>query len=104
MAMISPADSIPSMIPPTDYPLDGPPGAFRERAARRRESGGITIEARELSFLTGFLAAFSRYINDRHDPEASAEVMRRYRAALRFYDGKGERRRKPKQYRLKSRF
>lgn len=95
MAMITPADTIPTMIPPTDYPLDGPPGEFRPRAIRQHKNNSITIEVRELYILTDFLAAFSEYINNRHNPDASARVMRRYRAALSFYDGQGKGDRKP---------
>ena len=87
MAMITPADSIPTMIPPADYPMDDQPGEFHGRAISRRKNNSITIEVRELYVLADFLAAFSEYINDHNNPEASAKVMRRYRAALSFYDG-----------------
>ncbi len=98
MAMITPADSIPTMIPPADYPLEGQPGEFQTRPISRHKNNSITIEVRELYVLSDFLAAFSDYINNRNNPEASAKVMRRYRAALSFYDGQwqGD---KPKQYR-----
>ena len=103
MAIITPIDSIPTMIPPTDYPLDGPPGTIRERGASRRKNNNITIEVRELHILTEFLTAFGGYINDRHNPDASAEVIRRYRAAVSFYDGRWEGGRKPKKSRRASR-
>ena len=102
MAMITPIDSIPTMIPPTDYPLDSPPGAIRERPTSRRKNAIITIEVRELYILTKFLIAFCGYVNARHTPEAFAEVMRRYRVAMSFYDGRWEGEGKKKKRRRKS--
>lgn len=88
MAMITPAsDAFPSMIPPTDFPADDRAGGFSHEADKTAGASLVCIEPRELNVLTGFLAAFSRYLADRHNPEASAGVMAGYRAAIRFYDG-----------------
>ena len=96
MAMITPAsDAFPSMIPPSDFPSgDAPDDPFEDvlpRDSSEEERKLVFIESRELHVLTGFLAAFSRYMADRHNPDASFDVLARYRAALRFYnDGDGD--------------
>ena len=89
MAIITPAsESFLSMIPPADFPVDG--GISSPHSLRTVRKGGsstalISVEVGELRVLTEFLAAFARYITDRHNPEASADTLRAYRAALRFY-------------------
>lgn len=103
MAMITPAsDAFPSMIPPSDFPSDFSPDVLSEGDSKgdsgdvaenalpqdspEEEKRLVFVESRELHVLAAFLAAFSRYMADRHNPDASFEVLARYRAALRFYD------------------
>lgn len=103
MAMITPAsDAFPSMIPPSDFPSDFPPDVPSDNDSEDNSESGsedalpqnspeeekrlVFVESRELHVLAAFLAAFSRYMADRHNPDASFEVLARYRAALRFYD------------------
>lgn len=89
MPTITPADTYPEMIPPTDFPLDsGTAKAVRAREMGDRYQWGLmTVEKQEISVLSRFLTAFGRYLSDRHNPDRSAEVLRRYRDAVRFYDG-----------------
>ena len=89
MAVITPAsDSFPSMIPPADFPIDdetAAPGPVRRVRGSQNPAALMAVEVEEMQVLTGFLAAFARYIADRHNPDASSAVLRRYRAAIRFY-------------------
>ena len=89
MALLTPvSDSLPSMIPPVDFPVEGRMYDTESvRVVHRRGSANalVTIEAEELRVLTDLLAAFSRYITDRHNPDASFDTLQAYRAAMRFY-------------------
>ena len=91
MAMITPAsDAFPSMIPPSDFPPSGKePSPKHIRKAREKASNNtlMSIEVEEIRVLTEFLAAFCRYMNDRFDPTTTADVLQRYYAAMRFYEG-----------------
>ena len=89
MAVIIPAsDSFPSMIPPADFPIDEEavgPGVIRRVRGSQNQAALMAVEVEEMRVLTDFIAAFARYIADRHNPDASNAVLRKYRAAIRFY-------------------